>query len=119
MKAILRLLPGRKKRIYVVAGEQFRKFDEPWYSTDPSHYNFDLFTCETKSPETFPPLPWDLPPGTTWKRPVVIMKVFRIASDAIDFAYCCNLDNVVPIAYDQRNGQWVRSDDQSAFDIDW
>lgn len=119
IRAIQRLFSNPPRRIYVVVGEQYRKFKEPSYSTDPSHFHFDLYSCQTKSPEAFAPLPWDLPPGVAWERPIVIMKVFRIASDAIDFAYCCNLDNVIATAFDRQNGQWVRSDDQSAFDIDW
>jgi hypothetical protein len=113
-----RLLTGREERVFVVVGEQWQKFEEPAYSTDPKDYDFDPAGCETKSPSEFQP-PWDLPPGTRRKRGPAIMKAFRVAADAISFAYCCNLANVVLVAYDRQDGKWVASTDQSDLDHDW
>jgi len=118
-RLLQRLLANPKKRIYVVVGEQGRKFDEPGYSTNPRDYDFDPEGCETKSPDEFQAMPWDLPPGAEWKRGATIMKAFRVAADAIDYAYCCNLDSVVLVAFDRRDGEWVRSGDQTDLDIDW
>lgn len=120
LKRILqRLLANPKKRIFVVVGEQRREFDEPGYSTDPKDYDFDPAGCETKSPDEFQALPWDLPPGTERKRGPTVMKAFRVAGDAIDYAYCCNLDSVVLVAYDRKDGKWVTSADQADLEIDW
>ncbi len=118
-RALQRLLANPKKQIFVVVGEQWQKFDEPPYSTDPKAYDFDPDGCETKSPDQFPPPPWNLPAGVPPKRGPTIMKAFRVASDAISFAHCCNLDSVMLVTYDRQDGKWMKSTDQSALEIDW
>jgi len=118
-RVIQRFLANPKKRLFVVTGEQFREFKEPPYSTDPRDYGFDQFKGQTESPKSFPPLPWDRPPGSRSERPPAITKAFRIAGDAIDFAYCCNLDSVITYVFDRLDEKWVASEDQTAFDIDW
>ena len=117
-RVLQRLLANSKRRIFVVAGEQWRKFDEPSYSTDPKTYDFDPAGCETKSPDEFSE-PWDVSSGTQRQRGSTIMKAFSVASDAISFASCCNLANVVLVAYDRQGGKWVASVDQSDLDYDW
>lgn len=100
-------------------GQQLREFTEPNYSTDPANYTFDLIDCETESPKTFPPKACERPPGFRHAKPQATLKVFRDSNDAIDFAYCCNLDSVWTLVYDRIDGVWVESKDHSAFDIDW
>ena len=116
---IQRLLVRRSERMYLVSGEQITKFAEPRYSTDPRSYDFELEGIRTQSPDTFFPSLFDLPPGAERQINPCITKAFRIADDAIHFAYSCNLDTVFTIVYDRRDGRWEKSDDQSAFDIDW
>ncbi len=116
---IQRFLANPKHRIYVVSGEQWDHFDEPGYCTDPAYYGFDIIKGETKSPQILPGPFWERSPGTPIERGPEIIKAFKIAHDAISFAYCCNLVNVLIYAYDRVNGEWVCSEDQSELDIDW
>jgi len=119
LRSIQRFLANPRKRIHVVIGGQYQKFEEPSYSTDPRDYDFELGEYQTTSPSEFAPLPWESPAGASATSFPTIMKAFRIASDAIDFAYCCNLDSVSAVTYERTSKGWEPMADQSAFDIDW
>ena len=113
--------PEAPDRIFVVLGEQIRRFEEPDYPTHPSHYGFPFVASETllSSPEDFPTELFDASDDVPRVRGPFVIKVFADHNDAISFAYCCNLISVNTTAYDHIGGDWRNSEDQSAFDIDW
>lgn len=118
IRTFQRLLANPQKTLYVVAGQQYQPFAEPPYPTDPRAYGYDPGECLPVSPERFPPLQWEQPDRPI-ERPPTVMMAFRIPADAVDFAYSCNLDGVWVSCQIRKDGGWVASDDQSAFDIDW
>lgn len=109
------------KKIFVVTGEQLKSYEEPGYSTHPDEYNFP-YTRKKFSPQSPVPFPTDLLDhslGSRRKKGPQVIKVFSNAEDAVNFTCCCNLASVFPSTFEWINKEWVRSNDQSAFDIDW
>ena len=104
------------KKLYVVSGDPIwiktnspsDKFKEPDYSTNPLDYNLDVFDTPVTQEEY----------ESEYKDKV---KAFINVEDAIDFAYSCNLDGVIPMAYSYKNKEWKYDSKltESEFDIDW
>lgn len=111
------------KRVYVVFGEQVKKYTEPSYSTHPDFYDFpfDRESLLPVSPATLPPeINFEnFDPNVQIEKGPIVIKVFTNANDAINFTYHCNMVSVVPRVYEFVNEKWISSSDQSVLDIDW
>src|SRR5262245_37514818 len=88
------------QRLYVILGDPHQEHHPPSYSTDPRHYDLDLFTRPV-SEEEF---------ERDYKHK---FKAFLDREDAITFAYHCNLASLMCPVYDLVGDEWVYNPEET------
>jgi len=97
--------PSEVDVLFLVHGVPQRKIREPNYPTNPLDYGLNPFKPETDLAS----INWDQ------------CRAFTESKDAINFAYDCNLDTAITLAYRRINGEWILDSKlgDRAYDIDW